>query len=79
VLGSVRKAIFRGTTCGCCFDADHMGVRVSGYAENADEDCWTYTLQYPFILSAFWDTVQLADDEGCALWDEWNAEWNDEV
>ena len=68
----IGKALYKGTQCGICFHEDIVGVQVSGYAEGADAECSTIHLEYPFTAKQFWDAVQEADDEGKAMWHEWN-------
>lgn len=71
---AVERAVYKGTECGCTFDHDVNGIEVAGYAEGADAECPTHRLDYPFSVEAFWLTLEDADMEGCALWQEWNED-----
>jgi hypothetical protein len=66
----ISKALFKGTECGIVFHADDRGIVVAGYAEGSDAECPTHRLDYPFTLQDFWAAAQVADDEGCELFDE---------
>ena len=68
----IARALYKGTQCGICYGTTDTGVYVCGYAEGADVECEKITLDFPFAIEQFWDAVQAADDEGCALWHEWN-------
>ena len=70
--GAVAKHVFKSTQCGCIFVKRSDGVTVAGYAEGADAECEERRLAYPFPMGDFWSELQEADDEGVALWQEWN-------
>jgi hypothetical protein len=79
----IGKALFKGTKCGIVFKEIHnlseslnapyhSGVSVCGYAEGADAECLPIELLYPFTPEVFWEAVELADEQGCELFTEWN-------
>jgi hypothetical protein len=70
----VARRLFKDTDCGICFDHDEAGVSVAGYAEGADAECQSIRLEYPFTGIEFDRAVVVADEEGCAMWHEWNEE-----
>lgn len=70
--GSISKALFKATECGITFNHDTCGISLRGYAEGADAECAAIELAYPIAVAQFWEAVDEADDEGCALWNEWN-------
>ena len=71
---AVERSVFKNTECGCTFSHDEHGIEVSGYAEGADAECPMHRLDYPFAAESFWVTLEMADEEGCAMWDEWNTQ-----
>ena len=70
----IARAIYKHTDCGCIFNYDIDRVTVAGYAEGADAECEPHTLTFPFSDGDFWAAVQAADEEGCEMWREWNAQ-----
>lgn len=75
----IARAVYRNTTCGCTFHAFLGGVVISGYAEGADAECESFQFDYPFGIEEFEEQLELCDEEGCQMWDEWNGEeWDDE-
>ena len=75
LAGRIGKAIFRATECGCVFDAPGSDcVTISGYAEGADAECESYQFNYPFGSEEFDSQLELCDEEGVELWNEWNSE-----
>jgi hypothetical protein len=69
----ISKTLFKTTDCGIVFNIVEDGISVCGYAEGADADCIPHVLKYPFASDVFWQAVEEADREGCALFDEWNT------
>lgn len=70
--GMLSKHVFKATQCGCVFVKRPDGVIVAGYAEGADAECTEHHLTYPFQMDDFWSELEEADDEGVAMWHEWN-------
>ncbi len=73
----IQRIIFKSTECGCIFGETVGGVSVCGYAEGADAECEAHVLDYPFNITEFYVQLEAADQEGCDLFDEWNAEEED--
>lgn len=71
--GRIARAIYKGTECGCVFQYASDGVLVSGYAEGSDAELPTYTVQFPFEITEFWDAVNDADADGCEEWENANT------
>ena len=69
---SISKALFKATECGITFNHGPSGISLRGYAEGAEAECGAIELTYPFDVEDFWEAVEDADKEGCAMWDEWN-------
>ena len=69
---NIGKQLFKATECGITFSEDPDGIVLGGYAEGADDECPPHRLAYPFTAEVFWSAVKLADEEGCAMWHEWN-------
>ena len=67
---SVRRAVFKGTECGCVFDTTRNHILIAGYAEGVDAECPPHILQYPFELDDFWAALECADMDGCDLFHE---------
>lgn len=70
----ISRRLYKVTKCGisCYFPpgAWPLTVVLSGYCEGTDAECPTYRLVAPFTEAEFWDAVNLADRDGCDLWDE---------
>ena len=60
----LEKSVFKYTNCGCVFDADEDGVRVSGYAEGSDAYLPTHFLNWGFTIEEFNSALEQADAEG---------------
>jgi len=67
---SIARRLFKDTECGISFWTTQTGVGVAGYCEGDVGDCPSYTLDYPFTETEFEDAVEVADRDGCELWDE---------
>jgi hypothetical protein len=76
LAGRIGKVIFRSTECGCTFNAEpgEQCVTISGYAEGADAECESYQFNYPFSSMEFDEQLDLCDQEGIEMWNEWNPE-----
>lgn len=68
-LGSIRRRLYKDTECGIGFSADETGVVVSGYCEGDVGDCPSYHLDWGFTENDFGTALELADKDGCDLWD----------
>jgi len=71
--GIVAKHVFKATQCGCVFVKRPDGVSFAGYAEGSEAECDERRLTYPFQMGDFWSELQEADEEGVAMWHEWNS------
>lgn len=69
----IGRAVYKYTECGCVFNETATGVTVCGYAEGADAECVPIALDYPFTLEEWESALDQADEDGCDLWNEWNA------
>ena len=70
----MEKSVFKGTACGCVFDADEKGVLVCGYAEGSDAELPTHYLKWGFTMDEYNAALAQADAEGT---DEWHLAYND--
>ena len=75
---SVGRRLFKDTECGIGFGCLEGGVVVAGHADGADAECPGHELKYPFTAESFWAAVKVADEEGCEMWEEWNATSDEE-
>jgi hypothetical protein len=77
----IARRLYKATDCGISFWYVKGGVRIAGYAENAgvgvagyaegtDVECEPHVLRFPFYPEQFWSAVELADREGCELFDQ---------
>ena len=71
---SISRQLYKDTECGVSFEATPEQVLVSGYAEGSDAELPSHTLEFPFTISDWMTAVAVADEEGCAEWDEANSE-----
>ena len=69
---NIGRELYKWTECGIVYAEEPDGIMVCGYAEGADAECSPIRLKYPFTPSEFWEAVEAADLEGCALWRAWN-------
>ena len=71
----VERMVFKYTDCGCCYYANEDCVSVAGYAENSeDAECPSHTLYFPFTIDEWDQALEIADQEGCDLWNEYNED-----
>ena len=70
----LKKQIFKGTDCGCCFRTDEHGVHVSGYAEGSDAELPEHSLRWGFTAAEFSAALDQADKEGSEEWHIANEE-----
>lgn len=84
ILRRIDRAVYKGTDCGAWVQAGAGDtppvvnrVRVGSIVEGADTECQTHTLEFPFSLEDFWNTVQAVEDEAEEIWNEWNEEDED--
>ena len=70
----VMRRVYKYTDCGCCFDSDSEGVRVSGYAEGSDAELPGYFLKWGFTMEDFEEVLTYADNDGITEWEECNGE-----
>lgn len=76
----INNYCFKYTECGCCYSSRQGGIMVCGYAEGSgDAECPSHNLDFPFTLEQFNTALQLADDEGCELWDMCHDEDGNEI
>ena len=71
VEGHVKKWVFKATECGCCVHfSGPLEVILSGYVEGWDGDCPSHLLQWPFSRDEYYNTLEKADKEGVAIWND---------
>lgn len=74
-INDVERAAFKYTNCGCCYRATDEFIGIAGYAEGSgDAECPEHRLYFPFALDDWWRELEIADQEGCDLWEECNCE-----
>lgn len=69
-----KKYLFKYTSCGCCGMIDDAGIHISGYAEGSDAECPDHFLAFPFALDDYERELDIADREGCELWEDANCD-----
>lgn len=68
----IAKALFKATSCGICFGLteEGSGISMAGYCEGIDHRPYDdHNLQFPFTMEEFWKAAEMADRDGCELWD----------
>lgn len=71
----IGRMLFKYTNCGCCYLAKEDYVSVAGYAEGSgDAECQEHRLYFPFTIEEWGEALEAADQEGCDLWEECNAD-----
>lgn len=74
---SIARRLYKDTECGICFWASIPEIGVSGYVEGWNGQCPPHTMRLgEFTAEQFWSAVEIADREGCEIFDEVHA--NDE-
>ena len=71
---AIRKRLFKDTECGISFGLTETGFYVAGYAEGSDGQPPAHDLAWGCSVDDLMGTIDQADTEGCALWEEANAE-----
>jgi len=72
----LEKWVFKGTECGCIFNANEDGISVGGYAEGSDAELEMYDLDWGFTIDEFHDALDQADLDGTAAWNLANDEYD---
>lgn len=71
---NIARTLYKNTECGIVFNTTPQGVAVAGYAEGVDSECASHKLRFPFDSTDFDMAVKVADEDGCALWNEAHEE-----
>lgn len=71
---AIRKAVYKGTTCGAWVAFNDAGVSVGSIVEGIDAETQVHTLTYPFNNVAFWAALDDVENEAQEIWDENNSE-----
>jgi hypothetical protein len=68
----IARRVYKDTSCGISFYHPPRTnvVILTGYCEGTDAECPAHELTFPFTDKEWNETVELADKDGCELWDE---------
>lgn len=70
----ISRRLFKATDCGICFASLPEYIVLLGYAEGSDAECPPHILYYPFHIDDFWKNVDIANKEGCELFEQTQRE-----
>jgi hypothetical protein len=68
----IERDMYKNTACGMPIEWNERGVTLVGYVEGADCDGPSETLEFPFTMKEFNETVQRLEDAADEMWHEWN-------
>ena len=71
-VDGIKRCMFKYTNCGMPIEWNERGVTLVGYVEGADCDGPSETLEFPFTMKEFNETVQYLEDAADEMWHEWN-------
>ena len=69
-FSDVEKATYKYTTCGAWIAQSSDGITIGSIVEGCDEGTSVYTLDYPFEIDLFWDSLDKVDKEAEKIWNE---------
>ena len=69
-FSDVKRATYKYTTCGAWIAQSSDGITIGSIVEGCDEGTSVYTLDYPFEIDLFWDSLDKVDKEAEKIWDE---------
>jgi len=69
-FSDVEKATYKYTTCGAWIAQSSDGITIGSIVEGCDEGTSVYTLDYPFEIDLFWDSLDYIDKEAEKIWNE---------
>jgi hypothetical protein len=69
-FSDVEKATYKYTTCGAWITQSSDGIKIGSIVEGCDQGTSEYTLDYPFEIDLFWDSLDKVDKEAEKIWDE---------
>ena len=69
-FSDVEKATYKYTTCGAWITQSSDGITIGSIVEGCDEGTSVYTLDYPFEIDLFWDSLDKVDKEAEKIWND---------
>ena len=69
-FSDVEKATYKYTTCGAWIAQSSDGVTIGSIVEGCDEGTSVYTLDYPFEIDLFWDSLDKVDKQAEEIWND---------
>jgi len=69
-FSDVEKATYKYTTCGAWIAQSSDGITIGSIVEGCDEGTSVYTLDYPFEIDLFWDSLDKVDKEAEKIWND---------
>ena len=69
-FSDVKRATYKYTTCGAWIAQSSDGITIGSIVEGCDEGTSVYTLDYPFEIDLFWDSLDKVDKEAEKIWND---------
>ena len=69
-FSDVEKATYKYTTCGAWIAQSSDGIKFGSIVEGCDQATSVYTLDYPFEIDLFWDSLDKVDKEAEKIWND---------
>ena len=69
-FSEVERATYKYTTCGAWIAQSSDGITIGSIVEGCDEGTSVYTLDYPFEIDLFWDSLDKVDKEAEKIWND---------
>jgi hypothetical protein len=71
-VDDLKKTVYKYTECGAWIHHENGKIELGSIVEGSDAEVGPYTLNFPFEMKSFWDTLQKIEDEADMLWKEAN-------
>ena len=69
-FSEVKRATYKYTSCGAWIAEEDDGITIGSIVEGCDEGTSVYTLDYPFEIDLFWDSLDKVDKEAEKIWND---------
>ena len=69
-FSEVKRATYKYTSCGAWIAEEDDGITIGAIVEGCDEGTSVYTLDYPFEIDLFWDSLDKVDKEAEKIWND---------
>ena len=69
-IEDISHNCYKYTDCGASCQLTESGIRLGSIIEGVDGDGVTFTLDYPFTIKEFWETLDTVESQAHDIWME---------